>query len=310
MKSFRIIGFILIFMLLLTGCSSSHARTSNQTVKSKDEILKEMKNDIVNGKTIEKEKSVEEEFVDGELDTLEMRIQPPEGFTRIGVQEGSFAKFLRNLPLKSEGSTVHYYDGREKPAEGVYAAVVDLDVGDRDLQQCADAIMRLRSEYLWQKGEHESISFNLTNGFKVPYSDWKAGHRVIFEGNETSWILATDPSDDYQTFRDYLDFIFTYAGTLSLSRELNSKNFKDMQIGDILIQGGSPGHAVIVADMVENRETKEKRYLLIQSYMPAQDMQVLLNPKDQNGGVWYSLNETTEIQTPEWMFSVEDLKSF
>ena len=46
-----------------------------------------------------------------------------------------------------------------------------------------------------------------------------------------------------------------------------------MQIGDVLIQGGSPGHAVIVVDMAENPATGEKLYLLAQSYMPAQDIQ-------------------------------------
>ena len=52
-----------------------------------------------------------------------------------------------------------------------------------------------------------------------------------------------------------------------------------MQIGDVLIQGGSPGHAVIVVDMAENPATGEKLYLLAQSYMPAQDIQSAGEPE-------------------------------
>ncbi len=43
--------------------------------------------------------------------------------------------------------------------------------------------------------------------------------------------------------------VFAYAGTLSLYEELESVPIKDMDIGDIFVQGGSPGHAVIVVDM-------------------------------------------------------------
>jgi hypothetical protein len=38
-------------------------------------------------------------------------------------------------------------------------AVMDLPVGNKDLQQCADAIMRLRAEYLYRPGQFNSIRF-------------------------------------------------------------------------------------------------------------------------------------------------------
>ncbi len=79
-----------------------------------------------------------------------------------------------------------------------------------------------------------------------------------------------------------------------------------MEIGDVFIQGGSPGHAVIVVDLVVNSTTGEKRFLLAQSYMPAQDIHVLKNPNSTDS--WYSMSEV--IETPEWTFRSSDLKRF
>jgi hypothetical protein len=60
------------------------------------------------------------------------RIQVPEGFERIKTSGGSFANYLQNLPLKPHGSNVRYYDGRIK-GKKVHDAVIDMDVGKRDL---------------------------------------------------------------------------------------------------------------------------------------------------------------------------------
>ena len=48
--------------------------------------------------------------------------------------------------------------------------------------------------------------------------------------------------------------------------------------------------------------------MLAQSYMPAQEKHILLNPK--TGGVWYEVGETGNFQTPEWAFSYSDLRRF
>src|SRR5262245_3007875 len=97
-------------------------------------------------------------FVSGpEREPLDRRIAPPRGATRIALEPGSFGDWLRHLPLLPAGAAVHLYDGRAKARQDVHAAVVDLDVGTRDLQQCADAAMRLRVEYLWSAGRARDI---------------------------------------------------------------------------------------------------------------------------------------------------------
>jgi hypothetical protein len=107
-----------------------------------------------------------------------------------------------------------------------------------------------------------------------------------------------------------MDIIFSYAGTLSLAKELKPVSMKDIQIGDVFIQGGSPGHAVVVIDMVENKDTGERRFLLAQSYMPAQEIHVLKNMANADGSPWYSNFLEGDVSTPEWGFRVEDLKRF
>ncbi|MGB7605838.1 MAG: DUF4846 domain-containing protein [Lutisporaceae bacterium] len=241
--------------------------------------------------------------------TIEERIQTPAGFDRITVEENSFGDYLRGFPLKTHGSTVKYYNGNIKSTE-VYVAVLDIDIGDKDLQQCADAVMRLRAEYLYQKGEYDNIHFNFTNGFRADYSKWRSGYRVAINGNNTSWVKKNVTSDDYQSFRKYLDVVFAYAGTLSLSKELQKVSVEDMQIGDVFIKGGSPGHCVIVVDMAENMETGEKLFLLAQSYMPAQDIHILKSTQNDDGNPWYSLKQGEALDTPEWNFNSEQLMRF
>lgn len=130
------------------------------------------------------------------------------------------------------------------------------------------------------------------------------------KGNQVSWYKSKEKDYSYKTFRAYLDVVFAYAGTLSLAKELTSVPVTSMQIGDVLIQGGSPGHAVIVVDMAENPATGEKLYLLAQSYMPAQDIQVLENPKERDKSPWYTLKGEGCILTPEWRFTSANLKRF
>ncbi len=249
-------------------------------------------------------------FINPDGQTVETRFNLPEGFRRIEAGENSFAYYLRHLPLKPHGSFVRYYDGKIKPNADIYDAVVDLDIGNKDLHQCADAIMRLRAEYLRNQKQYEKIHFNFTNGFRADYSEWLSGNRIVVKGNKAYWKQTGDTSDSYEEFWKYLEMVFTYAGTLSLSKELKPVSIDDMQIGDIFIIGGSPGHAIIVVDAAVNEKTNEKIFLLAQSYMPAQELQVLRNNNDDSLSPWYSVKFGEILVTPEWKFGKPDLKRF
>jgi len=239
--------------------------------------------------------------------TLKTRINPPTDYKRSVIDKNSFQAYLRTLKLKPEGSKVRYFDGSIKSNTEVYHAVVDLDIGDRDLHQCADAVIRLRAEYLWHQKKYDQIHFNFTNGFRVDYSEWMKGKRMIINGNKTSWNNRNNPSNTYQDFWKYMELIFAYAGTASLEKELQPIAIGDAKIGDMLIQGGYPGHAVIIVDKAVNHENDSFLYLLAQSYMPAQELQILNNPNNDNISPWYELKEGT-IKTPEWKFTSDNLK--
>ena len=79
-------------------------------------------------------------------------IAPPAGWVRASVDVKSFGYWLRHLPLKPKGTSVMLHNGRLKGTQSVHYAVVDIDTGRANLQQCADAAIRLHSEFLWATG--------------------------------------------------------------------------------------------------------------------------------------------------------------
>lgn len=241
--------------------------------------------------------------------TIQERFKPPTDFNRTEVPNNSFSQYLRTLKLKPAGAEVLYHNGTTKQNNNVYEAVVDLEIGTKNLHQCADAIMRLKAEYLWYEKKYDQIHFNFTNGFQVDYSEWMKGKRIKVNGNKTSWMEKTSPSNTYQDFWNYLEIIFMYAGTASLEKELQPVQINEASIGDVLIQGGHPGHAVIIVDKATNTKTGKNVYLLAQSYMPAQEIQILKNRTDTAISPWYELTEGN-ISTPEWAFDSDDLRRF
>ena len=210
-------------------------------------------------------------------------IPVPAGYTRVAADKGSFAEWLREVRLKSD-KTVHLFDTTEKENQAAQYAVLDVSVGTRDLQQCADAVMRLRAEYLFAAKKFSDISFIDNNkkkyAFKEPFTR--------------------------ENFDKYLPKVFAFCGTASLTKQLKKLPAKsEVQIGDVLIRGGFPGHAVLVVDVAVNDEG-QRVYLLTQSYMPAQDIHVLVNPGDDELSPWYLAKDAGDIETPEYLFHANE----
>jgi Domain of unknown function (4846) len=249
------------------------------------------------------------ETVEGTTISLEQvsDIAPPKGFKRDKTTD--FGLFLRNSKLKKD-KAVYLFDGRLKGNQTAQFAVLDVSVGDRDLQQCADAVMRLRAEFLFGQKQFDLIKFKDGDGFSMDFGRWIKGNRIVFSQNKLSWQACTTCNSSRESFMKYLNSVFAFAGTATLAKELKPVNdVKNIEIGDVFIKGGSPGHAIIVMDVAVNTEGK-KVFLLAQSYMPAQDIHILKNPKNGALSPWYSTDFGDVLETPEWDFTKEQLKRF
>lgn len=228
---------------------------------------------------------------------LEEAFSPPAGYTRVKVEPDSFGAWLRGLPLRPEGSPVRDYQGGEVLAgdDPRLAAVAELDVGSKDLQQCADSIIRLHAEWLWVRGQKERIAYRFTSGHLAEWPRYAAGDRARISGRKVTWARSAPADASRSAFRSYLSLVFTYAGTLSLHGEKQRPAREAVRPGDFFVLGGSPGHAVLVLDVAVNA-AGERVALLGQGFLPAQDFHVLSPGK---GGPWFSL-EGSEVATPFW----------
>ncbi|MEM6685361.1 MAG: DUF4846 domain-containing protein [Bacteroidota bacterium] len=239
------------------------------------------------------EADTEENLINPEGKTIQERFNTPKTYTRVALDKKHFGTYLRKLPLKSINSKVKFYDGREKDNTNVYISVVDMEIGTRDLQQCADAVMRLRGEFLFEQKRLQDIHFTFVSDGKPRY------FKKYAKGDHS-----------YKKFRRYMNYIFAYANTASLRKELAKvQHIKDIQVGDVFIQQGNPyGHAVIVVDVAQNTQG-EKIFMIAQSYMPAQETQILVNNQNAQLSPWYKAKEGT-LRTPEWTFESTDLRRF
>jgi len=239
---------------------------------------------------------------------IRSRIPPPAGYERIPAAPSSFGAWLRELPARPGRSVAHLYNGQPKSNQTAHHAVLDIDIGDKDLQQCADAVIRLRAEYLLAISCAEEIAFKFTSGDVAGWAEWREGQRPVVSGNRVSWRDTGRVDVTYENFLEYLETVFMYAGSSSLEGELLPvADPSEPEIGDVYIKGGYPGHAALIVDVAE--DTQDERVLLLaQSYMPAQDIHILKSFEDDSP--WYAARSEGVLKTPLWVFDYEDLRRF
>ena len=229
-------------------------------------------------------------YINSKGTTVQTRFKLPEGFSRTLCDSNSFGHYLRELPLKEHGQPVLLYTGVEKPNNGNYLAAVDLPIPKGNLHQCADGVIRLRTDYLFSQKRFNEISFKFVSGKYYGYLTYLNGKLPTMENK---W--------------NYLLNVYNSANTTSLNQQLISKSISKLEIGDVFIVGGFPGHTVIVVDKCVNSKG-EVKFMLAQSYMPAQDIQILVG--DDGMTPWYDLNFGDYLYSAEYTFSKNDLKSF
>lgn len=231
---------------------------------------------------------------------LDERFAAPPGFTRVAVGAGSFAEFLRTLPIRTDRLVV--LDFRSRPLLRPAAAIVYLDVGETDAQQCADTALRLYAEWRWSRGLATGSAFHLTSGDRVRFADWVAGERVVAAGRGITRHSGARRASSHASYRSWLNLVFRYAGTQSL--RLDSAAVPEtapLEAGDVFVEPGSPGHAVVLLDLAEAPDGRRVA-LVGQGYMPAEDLHVLgAGPPTTVDGVWFVLpGPGGQLATPSW----------
>ena len=291
MKNLRLLLLFLIFI----NCNKKESNSvSNISKSSQIKETSEVKN-LINKNGL----------------TIKDRFFPPENFKLNTEKEGSFGAFIENFKLKPYGSKILKYDGAPISTQNLHEAIFDIDTGTKDLQQCADAVIRLRAEYLYKTKQFNDIKFHFTNGDLMTWNDYKNGARAFVNGNKVSFKTTEKFDDSYQNYRKYLDLIFNYAGTISLNKEtFPVLKTSSLKTGDLLITAGSPGHVVFIAAVAEN-DKKEKLFLLGEGYTPAQSIHIVKNPFQPEISPWYKLDtKNTETETARYLFKPTNFRSF
>ena len=234
-------------------------------------------------------------------------IAPPEGFVRVPADENSFLHFMRNMPVWTSGSSIMTYDGRAISSVNA-AAVYTLSLPEKDLQQCADTVIRLWSEYFYATKQYDRIAFTYSNGFRTNYTDWSNGWRYVSCINWTVRMKLAGKDDSLQQMRNYLQSVMNYAGTLSLEAESHPITVQEARTGDIICKGGAPGHVVMIVDEAENA-AGERCFLLAQGFMPSQSAHIIAGYGDQ-ADPWYTEAELSAdpIRLSCYTFGAESIR--
>ncbi|WP_170319528.1 DUF4846 domain-containing protein [Polyangium spumosum] len=234
------------------------------------------------------------------VEPLEQRFPPPPGFTRVPLAPDGFGAFLRGLPLAAKGTPVLSYRGDTIRPDGHphVAAVVAIDVGKADLQQCADAILRLHAEWRWSRGRRDH-AYRTASGQKLDFQRHASGQRVRLNGNKLELVQAAKRAEPtHALFRRWLDDVFGWTNTGALARDGERVALDALRPGDFFVLTGVPfGHTVLVLDMAKDAAGR-RVVLLGQSFVPAQNVHVI---RPEPTSAWFVVDESRgALTTPFW----------
>ena len=183
-------------------------------------------------------------------------ISVPMGYVRVDAPQGSYAAWLRSLPLKERGSKVKLYTGGNARYQWLSTGVIDLPMLS-NAEQCADMTMRLRSEYLFSQGCYSKIRFTDVNGNRLQYTG--GGSRKALER--------------------YLRNAYGVCSTFSVSRETEPRKISEVQPGDVLVYPARKtrkvGHALIVVDVAHRG--KKVAIMCAEGNTPARELHLVRN---------------------------------
>jgi hypothetical protein len=250
-------------------------------------------------------------------ESLASRFPVPDGYERVTVVSGSFADWLRGLPLLPPGTDATNWRGRVALRAAEIGAVVDWRLLGQ-VEQCADVAIRVFAEYARDNGGGDRIAFRSLSGQTIAWRKWLSGHYAV-NGAGTAIRYSADGKrpDTPEEFDRYLKYVMTYANTASLLRDLERIESSEIAIGDVLIQP-SPipdglGHMSIVVDACE-LPNGARRYLFVDGFTPARLPVVRQRETSVPETAWMTPTQYLDYMSdfgpgsfchpPEWVLSV------
>ena len=246
---------------------------------------------------------LEPSYINESGGTIAERILLPENFRRASYTKGSFSHYIQHYDLKPIEAKIVNFDGEDYIYQQGHVGILEVPVPKNGLQQCADALIRLRAEYLWQQNRKDEIGFNFTSGHYCSWKKYAEGYRPKVNVNKVSFskIAAADTSEE--NFYNYLNLIYMYAGTQSLYDELTRiKKVEHLEVGDMIVKPGFPGHIVMIVDKATHANG-EILFILAQGNTPAQSVHVLKNLNDHKISPWYTLEANAYLEIPTYYFN-------
>jgi hypothetical protein len=235
------------------------------------------------------------------------RIPTPDGYTRVAASPGSFADWLRFLPVAPAGTpvtTAKHATVLPADAPGL-AAVVALQPQTAKTLSAPNMAIRLRAEWLWAEGKADEAAFHFTSGHLSTWRDWAGGERPTVQGRNVSVTRNAPPDSSRVSFCGYLETVFRYGTVYSLLLDTDKAADLAVQASDVLIRTGKIGHAVVVLDVARNAQG-HTRVLLGQGGTPPQTFHVL---RGKDGSPWFPFSRTEPIDLgPKGVFQLKDLR--
>lgn len=217
-------------------------------------------------------------------------IPTPAGFSRVEADAGSYADFLRCLPLKEKGTKIQLFTGGNANYQWLGTAVINNQLLS-NYEQCADVTMRLRAEYLWRQGRYSEICFQDVNKNEMRYTG----------------------GSSRKAFEKYMRQVYGVCSTYSVFHETKPRSINDVQSGDVFVyparSGRKYGHAVIVVDVARSKSGKIA-IMCAEGNTPARDQHIVRNLNPFRNP-WFIFDEEDEIFIiGPFRFNKNELRSY
>lgn len=243
------------------------------------------------------------EVIQADAPTLGERFAPPQEYTRAEAAEGTFAAYLRDLPLKPDGTSVAQHDGTVSSAAA--AAVVDIDIGTSDRCQLTDALLLLRARFLFDTGRKNDIQFYFSSGFLYDFTTYTTGRRVKINGNDVRWVAKEAAGDTLPDLYNYLGTLYSYSRAASVKAN-DTKQTGQIVPGAVFTNDGG----AMIADVARNDTTGETLVILVRGGSPASDLYVVKNIQLPDLSPWISVSAGGGIYLDGVTFLESDAREF